>query len=223
MRTTPSSAFSMSMRRGRSLTISTSECASSNWRCTRTKPGGYRSRCEAELEGKAAAGESGRGAMAKLTDEQCRGRCLLARSPRVKVIGNLLTLQLERFIRSHKRPNASSPVSPSPTSGPSGVGADACQLPASSPAAEVRAVRPRMAARSRRALPRRKARLLRRASRTTQGYVRRLRDLEKGELAQSRKSTWRAEPAAEFVLCDCGWRADLGKHYRVQRPPARRW
>jgi putative transposase len=30
---------STSTRRGRSLTISRIECASSNWRCTRTKPG----------------------------------------------------------------------------------------------------------------------------------------------------------------------------------------
>jgi hypothetical protein len=42
---------------------------------------GSSGRPAAELEGAAAAGESDRGAMAKLTDEQCRGRCLLARSP----------------------------------------------------------------------------------------------------------------------------------------------
>jgi hypothetical protein len=29
---------------------------------------------------------------------------------------------------------------------------------------------------------------------------------------------WWATPGAEFVPCDCGWRPDLGKHYRVQRP-----
>jgi hypothetical protein len=29
---------------------------------------------------------------------------------------------------------------------------------------------------------------------------------------------WWTKPAAEFVLCDCGWRPDLGPHYRVQRP-----
>jgi hypothetical protein len=29
---------------------------------------------------------------------------------------------------------------------------------------------------------------------------------------------WWAEPGAEFVLCDCGWRPDLGEHYRVDRP-----
>jgi hypothetical protein len=29
---------------------------------------------------------------------------------------------------------------------------------------------------------------------------------------------WWTKPATEFVLCDCGWRPDLGKHYRVQRP-----
>jgi hypothetical protein len=29
---------------------------------------------------------------------------------------------------------------------------------------------------------------------------------------------WWAEPGDEFVLCDCGWRSDLGEHYRVQRP-----
>jgi hypothetical protein len=29
---------------------------------------------------------------------------------------------------------------------------------------------------------------------------------------------WWAEPGEEFVLCDCGWRSDLGEHYRVQRP-----
>src|SRR4030095_4981132 len=47
MRTTPSSAFSMSTRHGRSLTISKSDCASSNWRCTRTKPGRGQGTCEA--------------------------------------------------------------------------------------------------------------------------------------------------------------------------------
>jgi hypothetical protein len=29
---------------------------------------------------------------------------------------------------------------------------------------------------------------------------------------------WWSKPAAEFVLCDCGWRPDLGKHYRIHRP-----
>jgi hypothetical protein len=29
---------------------------------------------------------------------------------------------------------------------------------------------------------------------------------------------WWAEPGDEFVLCDCGWRPDLGEHHRVQRP-----
>jgi hypothetical protein len=29
---------------------------------------------------------------------------------------------------------------------------------------------------------------------------------------------WWTKPAAEFVSCDCGWRPDLGKHYRVERP-----
>jgi hypothetical protein len=28
---------------------------------------------------------------------------------------------------------------------------------------------------------------------------------------------WWTKPAAEFVLCHCGWRPDLGLHYRVQR------
>jgi hypothetical protein len=37
---------------------------------------------------------------------------------------------------------------------------------------------------------------------------------------------WWAEPGAEFILCDCGWRPDLGVHYRVHRPGPlvrRRW
>jgi hypothetical protein len=29
---------------------------------------------------------------------------------------------------------------------------------------------------------------------------------------------WWAAPATELVLCDCGWRSDLGEHYRVDRP-----
>jgi hypothetical protein len=29
---------------------------------------------------------------------------------------------------------------------------------------------------------------------------------------------WWAKPGEEFVLCGCGWRADLGEHYRVDRP-----
>jgi hypothetical protein len=29
---------------------------------------------------------------------------------------------------------------------------------------------------------------------------------------------WWAKPATEFVLCKCGWRPDLGEHYRVHRP-----
>jgi hypothetical protein len=28
---------------------------------------------------------------------------------------------------------------------------------------------------------------------------------------------WWTKPGTEFVLCDCGWRPDLGKHYRVER------
>jgi hypothetical protein len=28
---------------------------------------------------------------------------------------------------------------------------------------------------------------------------------------------WWATPGEEFVLCDCGWRPDLGQHYRVHR------
>jgi hypothetical protein len=28
---------------------------------------------------------------------------------------------------------------------------------------------------------------------------------------------WWTKPGEEFVLCDCGWRHDLGEHYRVQR------
>jgi hypothetical protein len=28
---------------------------------------------------------------------------------------------------------------------------------------------------------------------------------------------WWAMPGPEFILCACGWRADLGEHYRVQR------
>jgi hypothetical protein len=34
---------------------------------------------------------------------------------------------------------------------------------------------------------------------------------------------WWTTPGRKFVVCDCGWRADLGKHYRVQRLPIRRW
>jgi hypothetical protein len=35
---------------------------------------------------------------------------------------------------------------------------------------------------------------------------------------------WWATPGAEFVLCRCGWRPDLGQHYQVQRlgPVSRR-
>jgi hypothetical protein len=29
---------------------------------------------------------------------------------------------------------------------------------------------------------------------------------------------WWAQPGAEFVLCDCGWRPDLGAHCRIERP-----
>jgi hypothetical protein len=29
---------------------------------------------------------------------------------------------------------------------------------------------------------------------------------------------WWAKPGNEFVPCDCGWRPDLGEHYRVDRP-----
>jgi hypothetical protein len=29
---------------------------------------------------------------------------------------------------------------------------------------------------------------------------------------------WWTQPSKELVLCDCGWRPDLGEHYRVQRP-----
>jgi hypothetical protein len=29
---------------------------------------------------------------------------------------------------------------------------------------------------------------------------------------------WWTKPGDELVLCDCEWRPDLGKHYRVQRP-----
>jgi hypothetical protein len=28
---------------------------------------------------------------------------------------------------------------------------------------------------------------------------------------------WWAMPGRNFVLCACGWRPDLGEHYRVQR------
>jgi hypothetical protein len=28
---------------------------------------------------------------------------------------------------------------------------------------------------------------------------------------------WWTKPGDELVLCDCGWRRDLGEHYRVQR------
>jgi hypothetical protein len=28
---------------------------------------------------------------------------------------------------------------------------------------------------------------------------------------------WWAKPGREFTRCACGWRPDLGKHYRVQR------
>jgi hypothetical protein len=37
---------------------------------------------------------------------------------------------------------------------------------------------------------------------------------------------WWAEPGAEFILCDCGSRPDLGVHYRVHRAGPlvrRRW
>jgi hypothetical protein len=29
---------------------------------------------------------------------------------------------------------------------------------------------------------------------------------------------WWARPASEFILCACGWRPDLGNHYRIHRP-----
>jgi hypothetical protein len=29
---------------------------------------------------------------------------------------------------------------------------------------------------------------------------------------------WWTKPATGFVSCDCGWRPDLGRHYRVERP-----
>lgn len=29
---------------------------------------------------------------------------------------------------------------------------------------------------------------------------------------------WWEKPAAEIVPCSCGWRPDLGDHYRVHRP-----
>jgi hypothetical protein len=29
---------------------------------------------------------------------------------------------------------------------------------------------------------------------------------------------WWAKPAAEIMPCNCGWRPDLGDHYRVHRP-----
>jgi hypothetical protein len=29
---------------------------------------------------------------------------------------------------------------------------------------------------------------------------------------------WWAKPATVFILCRCGWRPDLGEHYRVHRP-----
>jgi hypothetical protein len=29
---------------------------------------------------------------------------------------------------------------------------------------------------------------------------------------------WWATPGGEFILCGCGWRPDLGEHYRVHRP-----
>jgi hypothetical protein len=28
---------------------------------------------------------------------------------------------------------------------------------------------------------------------------------------------WWTKPGKEFVPCDCGWRSDLGKHFRVER------
>jgi hypothetical protein len=34
---------------------------------------------------------------------------------------------------------------------------------------------------------------------------------------------WWTTPCRKFVLCDCGWRPDLGTHYRVQRPVKRSW
>ncbi len=27
---------------------------------------------------------------------------------------------------------------------------------------------------------------------------------------------WWMQPGKELVLCDCGWRPDLGEHYRVE-------
>jgi hypothetical protein len=34
---------------------------------------------------------------------------------------------------------------------------------------------------------------------------------------------WWAAPGRKYVLWACGWRPDLGEHYRVQRPNTRRW
>jgi hypothetical protein len=38
------------------------------------------------------------------------------------------------------------------------------------------------------------------------------------EEGQRRVRAWWAKPAAEYILCACGWRPDLGEHYRVNRP-----
>ena len=35
--------------------------------------------------------------------------------------------------------------------------------------------------------------------------------------APRRLRAWWATPAAEFVVCTCAWRPDLGEHHRVQR------
>jgi hypothetical protein len=37
-----------------------------------------------------------------------------------------------------------------------------------------------------------------------------------GQGTRGFRARW-AKPATEFVLCDCGWRPDLGKHHRVER------
>jgi hypothetical protein len=34
---------------------------------------------------------------------------------------------------------------------------------------------------------------------------------------------WWAAPGRKYVLCGCGWRPDLGQHYRIHRPIKRTW
>ena len=31
---------------------------------------------------------------------------------------------------------------------------------------------------------------------------------------------WEIDPSSRYEVCDCGWRPELGAHYRVRRPGA---